>query len=343
MGNHPFISVAMATYNGAKYLKDQLDSLVAQTELPFELVVCDDGSRDETVLILERFARTAPFAVRISRNRHNLGYARNFLRAASLCRGDWIAFCDQDDIWLPSKIAYVSAAVANTPDAALVVHQAMLSDATVRSTGRRYPRVPRRRILPRLSQPLWFKVPGFCCAFDAVLINAFPRKRMLPHFFNMERTQGHDRRITWLANVVGSTVVLKEPMAIYRRHAGNNSSLGSSSHMRSPATSSVAGVDFDNFRSHVAQEYADALVAFAERDVSASIALRLREGAVYYRRMSRWYALRAAMVRQPRWCRMVTLARMVVAGAYHGRGGAGFGLPSLIKDLATLPRAPRKN
>ena len=62
------VSVAMATYNGAAYLARQLDDLAAQSILPAELVICDDGSTDNTLAILERFAITAPFAVRAHRN-----------------------------------------------------------------------------------------------------------------------------------------------------------------------------------------------------------------------------------------------------------------------------------
>src|SRR5690349_15385572 len=102
------ISVAMATYNGAPFLPEQLQSLAAQTLPPFELVVCDDGSTDRTIQILREFATSAPFPVRIHENSERLGFGDNFLKAAALCQGDWIAFCDQDDIWLPHKLETVA-------------------------------------------------------------------------------------------------------------------------------------------------------------------------------------------------------------------------------------------
>ncbi len=95
----------MATYNGAKYLEEQLASFVVQSQLP--LVVCDDGSADATLEILHRFAHSAPFPVRIVCNDERLGYGDNFLKAASLCEGDWIAFSDQDDVWLPDKLRQI--------------------------------------------------------------------------------------------------------------------------------------------------------------------------------------------------------------------------------------------
>ena len=99
------LSVAMCTYNGALYLQSQLESLATQRKLPDELVVCDDGSSDGTLSILERFAERAPFAVRIVRNDANLGYSRNFMQAVHLCTGEGIALCDQDDLWYPNKLA----------------------------------------------------------------------------------------------------------------------------------------------------------------------------------------------------------------------------------------------
>jgi glycosyltransferase involved in cell wall biosynthesis len=100
----PTISIAMATYNGEKYLPEQLASLRAQTTSPVELVVCDDMSSDNTFEILKEFAETSGIYVRAIRNETRLGYKKNFIKAASLCSGDVVAFCDQDDIWLPEKL-----------------------------------------------------------------------------------------------------------------------------------------------------------------------------------------------------------------------------------------------
>jgi len=108
MTNVP-ISIAMATYNGESFLAEQLDNLAKQTLKPLELVVCDDGSTDDTVAILEGFAALAPFPVSIHRNGTRLGHTENFLKAANLCSGKWIGFCDQDDVWLPNKLEVVAS------------------------------------------------------------------------------------------------------------------------------------------------------------------------------------------------------------------------------------------
>ena len=102
------ISIALATYNGERFLEEQLRSLNEQTTLPNELVVCDDGSTDTSLKILCKFAKQARFPVKIIINDRRLGWREKLLKAASLCTSEYIAFCDQDDVWLPEKLSIVS-------------------------------------------------------------------------------------------------------------------------------------------------------------------------------------------------------------------------------------------
>jgi glycosyltransferase involved in cell wall biosynthesis len=130
------ISVAMATYNGAAYVGEQLASIAAQSVLPDELIVCDDVSTDATVSIVERFAAGAPFPVHLHLQSRNLGAAGNFATAAAKCRGRWIALADQDDLWLPDKLAALSAAIASRPDeVGLVFSDAEAVDPLGQSLG----------------------------------------------------------------------------------------------------------------------------------------------------------------------------------------------------------------
>lgn len=100
----PKVSVVMCTYNGERYLREQLDSIVAQTYPIHELIIQDDRSTDNTVGILQEYARKYPY-IRLYRNERNLGFNQNFRQAILKATGDFIAVCDQDDIWLPEKIA----------------------------------------------------------------------------------------------------------------------------------------------------------------------------------------------------------------------------------------------
>src|SRR5215510_13144854 len=99
------ISIAMCTHNGAPYLAEQLNSILAQTRLPDEVVVCDDCSSDNSRAILESFASKAPFLVSLQFNEQRLGSTKNFEKTIELCQGDVIALCDQDDVWSIEKLA----------------------------------------------------------------------------------------------------------------------------------------------------------------------------------------------------------------------------------------------
>lgn len=104
------ISVALTTHNGARFLREQLDSLYTQTMVPDEVVVCDDCSTDDTMAILMEYA--AKYGLKYHRNEQALGVNKNFFRAISLCQGDYICICDQDDVWMPHKIATLVNAIS---------------------------------------------------------------------------------------------------------------------------------------------------------------------------------------------------------------------------------------
>lgn len=102
-------SVAMATYNGEKYILEQLNSFKKQTKIIDEIIICDDGSTDGTVSLIESYIKKNPSVnINFYRNEKNLGYSKNFYKAASLARGDIVFFSDQDDIWSESKVENVS-------------------------------------------------------------------------------------------------------------------------------------------------------------------------------------------------------------------------------------------
>jgi glycosyltransferase involved in cell wall biosynthesis len=97
------ISIALATYNGAKFLRKQLESILNQSVTDFEVVVCDDCSTDKTPQILQEYAsRDSRF--KVYQNAKNLGFKKNFEHILTLCKGEFIAFCDQDDIWEPNHL-----------------------------------------------------------------------------------------------------------------------------------------------------------------------------------------------------------------------------------------------
>ena len=128
-------SIAMSTYNGGRFLREQLTSFLLQTTLPDELVVYDDGSSDETIKVLKDFSQNAPFDVIIHQNRTNLGSSINFGKALALCRGDIIFLSDQADVWFPEKIENIVQVFNSNKEALVVINDAEITDEYLHPTG----------------------------------------------------------------------------------------------------------------------------------------------------------------------------------------------------------------
>jgi len=106
------ISIALATYNGAKFLRLQLDSIFQQTYRPLEVFAVDDRSTDGTIEILAEYSRNYPLRYIVNESR--LGFVKNFERTLSLCEGTYIALADQDDVWLPKKIETLVSSIGKS-------------------------------------------------------------------------------------------------------------------------------------------------------------------------------------------------------------------------------------
>ena len=224
------VSVAMATYNGADFLDAQLASIAAQTRTPDELVVCDDGSNDGTVEILERFAREAPFEVRLIRNEQRLGYGENFMKAARCCRGDVVAWSDQDDVWMPEKLARCLHVFEQDPDVLFVEHSTQIGVGTDGGTRlvsgplgkywsrRRELRILRRRsVYTPASLPLELYSWGHSCVVSRrVLELGDTLATTIPGVF--DEFSGHDTWTLILATAAGKAVLLPDVLVQYRQH-----------------------------------------------------------------------------------------------------------------------------
>ncbi|WP_347220052.1 glycosyltransferase [Chryseobacterium sp.] len=113
-------SVALCTYNGEKYLKEQLDSIINQTYKIDEIIVCDDGSTDTTLSILKEYDSLFPGLFQIHINEKNLRSVKNFEKAISLCTHDIIFLSDQDDLWQENKVESIVSYFRNNPDTNVV-------------------------------------------------------------------------------------------------------------------------------------------------------------------------------------------------------------------------------
>lgn len=116
----PRVSIALCTFNGARYLEPQLESIAGQTRLPDELIIADDGSSDDTLAVLSRWSAEHPqLAVRVLPPTTHLGVTANFERAIAATSGDIIVLSDQDDVWSPARIENAVAALGGQPFGAL--------------------------------------------------------------------------------------------------------------------------------------------------------------------------------------------------------------------------------
>lgn len=131
----PTVSIAMATYNGGDYIKEQLESISEQTRLPEELVVFDDSSDDNTADIVDQFARTSSFPVRLKINSTKSGAKENFTKALLACAGDVVFICDQDDVWLPQKIARTLKVFEDSPKTVGVATNSYICDQNLNRSG----------------------------------------------------------------------------------------------------------------------------------------------------------------------------------------------------------------
>jgi len=124
-------AIAIALYNGERFLKEQLDSLRTQTRPADRVVLCDDCSKDNTFSLVEEYIRTYGLddKWKLYKNEPNLGYVKNFYRAVSLCDADVVFLCDQDDIWAEDKLEKMTAVMEHRPEICLLACQYGIIDA----------------------------------------------------------------------------------------------------------------------------------------------------------------------------------------------------------------------
>ena len=215
------ISVALATLNGAAFINKQLESIAQQTRLPDELIVCDDGSTDGTVELVQKFAATAPFPVHLSVNEERLGYRRNFLKAVSQCHGDLISFCDQDDIWRRPRLRRMARALKK-PDVVLAFHNATIVDGRGAPLGHTFKLTTENIYAPHELSP-WAIVPGNSQMFRRSLLSYLDLYENSIDIYQPNEKMPHDQWFVFLASIFGSIAYVPERLVLYRQHRLNSS------------------------------------------------------------------------------------------------------------------------
>ena len=215
------ISVALCTFNGARHLQAQLESIASQTLLPDELVVCDDGSHDTTVEIVTCFSASAPFQIHLTVNPRNLGSTKNFERAISLCQGDIIALCDQDDVWNKDKLRQIKSAFEAHPEAGAVFSDAEIVNELLQPLG--YRLWQRYGFAPGLQRKMEKGKP-----FDVLLRQnvvtgttfAF-RSNFRQNILPIPECWIHDAWVALIIAALAKLIFVADPLVQYRQHSDN--------------------------------------------------------------------------------------------------------------------------
>lgn len=200
------VSIALCTYNGEAYIREQLDSIVNQSYSPIELIAVDDCSSDNTLKILKEYAVKYPF-FKVFHNPENLGYIRNFEKALHLCSGDFIALSDQDDIWDLKKIERQVNAIGNN---LLIYHDSEFVDQNGQSLNRKMSDIMN---LYRGDQPETFLFFN-CISGHSVLM----KKELKDELLHFPDAYFHDWWMGYVATNLGSIDFIEESLVKYRQH-----------------------------------------------------------------------------------------------------------------------------
>lgn len=213
----PLISCIVGIYNGERFLKQQIESILAQTYSHLEIIIVDDASTDQSYAIALQFASQDP-RIKVYKNEYNVGIVPNFLKGTSLASGNYICFCDQDDAWQKDKIQMLHAEFDKHQNATLVYSDLEVCDENlhvIHNSFWKYSKIKPRKGELGSKTLLRNLVPGCSMMFHGKLK---PLLVQLP----LTAPIMHDHLVFILANHLGSMYYVKRPLLKYRQHASNN-------------------------------------------------------------------------------------------------------------------------
>lgn len=262
------ISIALATYNGARHLRNQLESLESQTRPPDELVVSDDGSSDGTQEIVRSFARAAQFEVKLIEQPTRLGFADNFFAAAFACSSRYLAFCDQDDVWLPQKLLFAEKTL-KARGLGIFVHQSCTVDESLNRLGQLDQAIPLRGDIRPLRFDAYDRGYGHCMVFRREILHVGNAARRPPQPRGRGRLS-HDHFVMQMGALFSTVHIDDSEMTLYRQHEGNVFGAGAST---TTALGDYSRPALADYRSQLT--FYDQLLAYLDEDTAAAAASAL--------------------------------------------------------------------
>lgn len=224
------ISVAMAVFNGDRYINEQLDSILRQTKLPDEVVITDDSDNDNTYRIINNYISEYKSVKWVYlKNEERLGYCYNFFKAISLTSGDIVFLSDQDDIWELDKIEKMSDCMLKDNDIKCLCSKYRYIDkdgnaigkAHEYSTNISYILNSKTKMYFKLDMKEYFKIlafPGMCFAITRELVDEL---NLLLNKVNREEIVYHDLVISFLAAKDNRFYIYNDVLCNYRMHGDN--------------------------------------------------------------------------------------------------------------------------
>ncbi|GAB4082286.1 glycosyltransferase [Modestobacter muralis] len=329
----PTVSVVMATYNGERFLAQQLASLTAQTFPPAELIVADDGSSDRTLDIVDDFRTTSTFPVRVIQNSTRQGYGGNFLNAARMTQGDYVAFCDQDDVWRPDKLDVAVQSLTRS-GSSLFVHAARLIDESGEVFGSFDQGITRSSVLAPLTHDPWSVYYGFSMVFDRTLLTVIDPAERGRHTFEHHGLLSHDLWIYFLGTSIAETVVDVRPLVDYRRHRANATPSVSLRSLKAWTSSLGVAASPALRRDEIADHRSALLHGLSRSAVEPALQARARDAAEYWSRIAAHERSRLALYTEASLARRVVVyGNLSRTGAYRRAAHGGLGLRLCLKDL----------
>ncbi len=228
--SRPLVSIVMATYNGERFLREQLDSIIDQSYSHLEIIIQDDGSSDETCTIVKSYAARDP-RIRFSQNDENLGINQNFYDLIDKARGEYIAISDQDDIWKPKKIELLLNLIENSSliytDSILIDQSGNRSGETLLQTLGHAPKTG-KGLLDLLTENT---VSGHACIFSKSIVPSVLSNR----YETWGDNSMYDQLLAVSASLINGVKYFETPLTYHRIHDDNshNSNIRIKGHSKS--------------------------------------------------------------------------------------------------------------
>ncbi len=214
------IDILMATYNGEKYIKEQIDSIIGQTYQNWQLIIRDDCSNDQTRTIIDEYLKLDNRIRLIEDNKKNLGFVKNFEQLLKHSKADYIMFADQDDFWDKTKIEKLyNVIIKENKEIPLLVH--------CNSSVCNYRlKIIKKKFIKSIENKANTFLFSFIVQGASIIINNKMKEICIPF---LDEVYLHDRYLHLLAELLGKRYFLDESLMYYRQH--DNNQIGSKSNI----------------------------------------------------------------------------------------------------------------